>query len=369
VGTQPLADLRTKMVRALIRGKVLDQFRLLRRWFVVAVDGTGLVFFHRRHCAHCLTTTIDARTYYYHNALEAKLVTASGMAFSVGSVLIDNRHMEGLSAQDAEAVKQDCELKALARLAPQLKAAFPQTPLCIAGDSLLACGPVFKICNDNGWAFALTFKPGRTPACWEEFQALVKLDCRGGAGGRSPLVSKTPDRVRQEYGWVNSMPYVDSEGRQFLLNAIQCVETSEGKGLPAESRQGRTFAWLTNISVTDKTVAAIARYAGRDRWKIENSGFNTQKNGGYELEHVYGKRPDLMECYYILLQIAHMIWQLVEKGSLRRKAAEKQGKSVIGLYGSVRNLARQLLECLRCHQLPPEAFEPARRFQIRLNSS
>jgi hypothetical protein len=351
------------MVRALIRGKVLERYRLLGRWFVVAVDGTGLVLFHRRHCARCLTMTVEGRTYYYHNVLEAKLVTASGLAFSMGSVLIDNRHREGLRAQDADAVKQDCELKAFARLAPQLKAAFPQTPLCIAGDSLLACGPVFQICNDNGWAFALTFKPGRMPACWGEFQAILK------ASEQRPLVLHLPDGVRQEYGWVSSIPHVDSEKRQFSLGAIQCVETSEGKSLHAGSGEGRTFAWLTNIAVTDRTVAAIAHYAGRDRWKIENSGFNTQKNGGYELEHVYGKRPELMECYYILLQIAHMIWQLVEKGSLLRKVAQKHGKSVVGLYGSVRNLARQLLECLRCHQLPPEAFEPARRFQIRLDST
>ena len=343
------------MVRSLIRGKALDRYRLLRRWRVVAVDGTGHVSFARPHCPHCLTMTLSGRTYYYHNVLEAKLVTANGLALSMGNQWIDNRHRERLSGADAEAVRQDCELKAFARLAPMLKNAYPQAPLCIAGDSLLACGPVFQTCKDNRWAFVLTLKPGRMPACWEEFQALLEAD-----DGR-PLAVHLPDGVRQQYRWINQIDYVDAEGRHFLLNAIQCTETCKGKG--------QTFAWVTNLPVTDKTVAAIAHYAGRDRWKIENTGFNTQKNGGYELEHVYGERADLLECYYLLLQIAHMIWQLVEKGSLLRKVAERHGKTVVGLYGSVRNLARRLLECLRFHRLPPEAFEPPARFQIRLDSS
>ena len=42
---------------------------------------------------------------------------------------------------------------------------------------------------------------------------------------------------------------------------------------------------------------------------------------------------------------------------------------MVGLYGSVRNLARRLLECLRYYRLPPEAFAAQARIQIRLDSS
>jgi len=34
-------------------------------------------------------------------------------------------------------------------------------------------------------------------------------------------------------------------------------------------------------------VREIAQNAGRDRWKIENQGFNSQKHGGFALEHLY----------------------------------------------------------------------------------
>jgi hypothetical protein len=72
---------------------------------------------------------------------------------------------------------------------------------------------------------------------------------------------------------------------------------------------------------------------------IENAGFNTQKNDGYELGHVYGQDEDLLQCFYLLLQIVHLILQLVEQGSLLRRVARQYGKSVVGLYGSVRNIA------------------------------
>ena len=64
------------------------------------------------------------------------------------------------------------------------------------------------------------------------------------------------------------------------------------------------------------------------------------------------------------MQIAHLILQLVERGSLLSRKAKR-------LFGSLRNLARRLAESIRNCLIPPEAIDPAaaRRFQIRLNSS
>ncbi len=354
LGSAALAGLRTKMIRELIRKKVLDAYRLLDLHFVVAVDGSGHLSFRRRHCPHCLTQKHEGRTYYYHEVLEAKLVTPTGLALSMGNEFIDNRHMDDGQDVGAEKRKQDCELKAFRRLAAQLKRDYPQTPMCIAGDALFACGETFQICQENQWKYVLTFKQGRLPALWQEFQTLLAL-CP-----KQVSVVELPDGTRQEYRWVNDLIHVDGKNRRHVVDAIQCIETKDGKT--------RTFAWLTNFRVTEKTVVAIGQQGGRDRWKIENSGFNSQKNGGYELEHVYGQEEELLKCFYILLQIAHMILQLVEKGSLLKRAARQYGKSVIGLYGSVRNIARRLLECLRFHLIPPEVFDPDRRFQIRLDS-
>jgi hypothetical protein len=353
LGPAPLADLRTRMIRTLIRGKVLDAYRL-QGAFVIAVDGTGHVSFSRRHCAHCLTQTHGERIYYYHQVLEAKLVTWSGLALSVASEFMDHRHLSEATASSAEARKQDCELKAFARLAEQLPKQYPQTPLCLAGDGLTACGPVLQICQEKRWHFVLTFKEGRLPAVWAEFQALLA------ACPEQVHVVQPQAGLTVEYRWINGMSYEDEQQRRHRFNAVQC-----------QIRQGDTrrfFAWITDWRLTPQNVEDLTQQGGRPRWTIENAGFNTQKNGGYELEHVYGQDEDRLQSFYLLLQIAHLIAQLVEQGSLLRRVARQYGLSLIGLYGRVRNIARRLLECLRFYHIPAEAFEKT-RLQIRLDSS
>ena len=51
---------------------------------------------------------------------------------------------------------------------------------------------------------------------------------------------------------------------------------------------------------------------GRLRWKIENEGFNTQKNHGYNLQHKYSRKNwQAGKNYYQCMQIGHLINQLM----------------------------------------------------------
>ena len=43
------------MTETLIDKKVLYPHRLFERYYVVAVDATGMLVYHDRHCPHCLT--------------------------------------------------------------------------------------------------------------------------------------------------------------------------------------------------------------------------------------------------------------------------------------------------------------------------
>src|SRR6185312_4626791 len=149
--TQPsaIAELRLKMVRRLMRMKALDDARLLGKW-VVILDGTGLLSWRRPHCDHCLVRRHDNVTLYQHQVLEAKLLGPAGIVLSVGSAFIENADLPD-GRKSTEQVKQDCELKAFSRLAPQLKAAFPQAPLVLAGDSLFACGRVLAAAKEYHW--------------------------------------------------------------------------------------------------------------------------------------------------------------------------------------------------------------------------
>jgi hypothetical protein len=349
VGPSALARLRTWIVQRLIRMRVLDACRLLGR-FVIAVDGSGFLHFHRQHCAHCLTQKHHYGTLYLHPVLEAKLVHTCGLALSVATEFIENPWEQQplpkkATLKDYEAIKQDCELKAFARLAPELKRAFPQTPLCVSGDSLLGCGPVLRICEQNHWSYVLTFKAGRTPALWDEFQGLLKL-C---PENRHNV--QLPDGTRQHYRWVNDIDYLDDEGHSHRFSAIQCVETRDG--------QPRLFAWITPWQVTLHNVVAIAEQGGRNRWKIENQGFNTQKNSGLNLTHAYSIGPDNLKAFYYLLQIAHIFLQLLEYGRLLTHLARQYGcHTARQLFGSLANIARFLLDAFRYFRLPDEAFDP-----------
>ncbi len=160
------------------------------------------------------------------------------------------------------------------------------------------------------------------------------------------------------------MPYVDSEGREWALKAIHY----QGAGPNGEKSE---WAWLvsSDLKLNAETVEELSWEAGRARWREENQGFNAQKNSGLNLEHAYSE-GEHFGAYYFLLQIAHILLQLLEKGSLLRQLAAECGKrSAVALLGSLKNIAEFLVESLRNLRWPEEVFGPAGPIQIRLDSS
>ena len=105
-----------------------------------------------------------------------------------------------------------------------------------------------------------------------------------------------------------------------------------------------------------------ANRGGRLRWKIENEGFKIQKNGGPALELAPSTRPGAIQNWYLLLQIARLILQLLERGNLLGQAAPR-------LFGSFRNLGQRLAESVRDQVIPVAVLQPhaCRAVQLRLN--
>jgi hypothetical protein len=345
LGRVPAASLpllRRKMVQRLLRMKALDHGRLMGH-FLVVIDATGQLRFNERHCTHCLEQKHGEKTLYFHNVLEAKLVTPEGLAISLESEFIENA--------DPKATKQDCELKAFARLAERLKKNYPQLSLCLCLDGLYANGTVMDTCHKNRWKYITVFKEGSLPALWQEYQALVQL-CP-----KNRETHTTAEGVDQTFAWAQQLEHVDDQKRRHRVNAFQCQEKHE---------DGEThfFAWLTNWSVNSGNVVALGNRGGRCRWKIENEGFNLQKNSGFNLEHAYSIGQLQIKNFYVLLQIAHLILQLVERGNLLPRDAKR-------LFGSLANLARRLSESIRNVLIPADATDPAvaAKMQIRINTS
>jgi hypothetical protein len=100
------------------------------------------------------------------------------------------------------------------------------------------------------------------------------------------------------------------------------------------------------------------------RWKEENEGFNTQKHGGFAQEHVYSQNEIAGKVFYFFLQIAHLLQQLMEHGSLLRQAFPNG-------VGSVKNIAYRLLEAWRNLELQGAELQSIlhSRRQIRFDSS
>lgn len=332
---EALAGVLVRMVRQLIRSRVLQRFRLLGRWYLVAIDGTGFLSFTKRHCEHCLTCTLsNGQTLYYHPVLEAKLICWNGLVFSIGTEFICNS--DG-------ADKQDCELKAFQHLVPRLRNSFPQLPMCLLLDALYLNEPVMDLLGEHRLHWITTFKEGSLPEAYGEFEALAAL-------APQQTLRKLDGRTQRSYRWVNQLRH-----GQHCFDAFECIETQPGA-------QPTRFLWATDLEVRGSNVHKLSQQGGRLRWKIENEGFNTQKTGGYELEHSYCENWNAACNFYLLMQIAHLLSQLIAKGSLLAAPAME-------LFGSLRAFAARLLEAWRTALLDRDWLERqmASRFQIRLH--
>ena len=289
-----LEVLKANLVSGLIEQKLLRKFRFLGKFYLVAVDGTGISSFEQRHCDHCLTKTSKTGVVtYFHYVLEAKIVTSTGLCISIASEFIEN------PGRDYE--KQDCEQKAFVRLAAKIKKHFPRLPICILADGLYPNNTVFDICEKNNWQFIINLKDGNLKSFQEEV-SLLKATARKRSVCRADKIS----RITTQYTYLNDIEY---SGRYFSW--VECNETIVS--IKSKEKSQQRFVYITNITQSQQNVVETAN-SGRLRWKIENEGFNAQKNLGYELEHKFSRVSfTAMQNYYLLLQIAHMINQLVER--------------------------------------------------------
>jgi len=293
-----LEELKTSMVRNLLEKKSLHKFRFLKHWFAVAVDGSGILSFSEKHCDHCThKTSKNGKTTYFHNVLEAKLVCCNGFSISAAAEWIEN--------YESDYEKQDCERKAFKRLEKRIKMLYPRLPVCIAADGLHPNEPFFNICKNNNWSFIVTFEDGNLPSVWKKVEQLKPA---ADDNKYSQVIVENGKKIQHHYCWINGIGY-----RGNRLNYIECEETIEN--IKDNEKEVSRFVYLTNIKISRSNAAEVVQ-TGRLRWKIENEGFNTQKNLGYNLERKYSRVSWLAaKNYYQCLQIGRLVNQLLELSS------------------------------------------------------
>jgi hypothetical protein len=295
-----IEQLKQKMVQILVQRKTFHNSRYRGHWFQVAVDASGVGSYDHQRDEQCLhRTSKNGKTTYFHSVLEARLVTPNGFSISIATEWIEN-------PEGGEYDKQDCERKGFTRLAAKLKEVYPRLPIVILADGLYPYEGFFAICKANQWAYCVTFKDGNLPTVWEEVLELQPLQNQN----IRQEVCYQPDgtTVEQVFQWVTGVQY-----KGHTLNWLACQETIRPTKPEASEKEPKTtcFVHITDLPINAHNVADTSK-TGRLRWKIENEGFNTLKNGGYGMEHQYARKSYCaLKNYFQFMQMAHIIHQLM----------------------------------------------------------
>jgi len=119
---------------------------------------------------------------------------------------------------------------------------------------------------------------------------------------------------------------------------------------------------ITNLPVSKATILKLSQ-AGRLRWKIENEGFNEEKNNGYAMEHLYSRNSfNALQNYYQCMLIGHLINQLLEQSCKIQELLKHFTKLTI------KYLWQQLLATMKCQMLCEITLNAidTKKHQIRL---
>ncbi|MDD3660825.1 MAG: transposase [Lachnospiraceae bacterium] len=307
-GVKPdeLQEIQQKQVYEMIRRKTFDGERFLKKWLVI-VDGTQLYSGSRKLNDKCLERhynkgTEEESVNYHIDVLEAKIVFGEKLIVSIGSEFIENNGEDAKHQKrmNPEQIKQDCEIKAFGRLAEKIKKRFPRLPITILADGLYAAEPVFDICAENRWDYIIRYKEGSIPSIEEEYRNISEKEISGNA----------------EY--INEISY-----KRKKLNVLKYHEAKKRGNETVVTK----FQWITNIKITKKNAEKIAS-SGRKRWKIENEGFNRQKNWQGDITHACSFNESAIKNHYFMMQISDMIKQLYEWFFLRANEIKKMQKNI-----------------------------------------
>ena len=268
------------MIYTLIRSKALDKFRIMKN-FILVIDGTSYVSFKHRHCKECIKVKHSNGGYEYrHNVVEAKFVFENGLSLSVDSEVI------------VDSDKKRSEVKAAELIMRRIKRRFKNLKITVCLDGLYGNENIMELCKKFRWNYVISLKERRLKQIYEEYKSLKE------------------NYYKKEHTLFEGKVYYESD-IEWRSKQIGVVEYKDKK-------KGLKFLWISNYLLNNYTVGEIVRI-GRLRWKIENEGINVEKNLGYNLTHPFSKSLKGLKRWYIIMQIAHNLCQIVEKSNLIEK--------------------------------------------------
>ena len=279
--------------------------------------------------------------------LELKLV-ANKMAISIISEMIknedkrkENETEEDVIKKSEEEIKQDCELNASKRLLPKFRKSYPRLPIRIIVDSLYPSIGLIELCEKENVEYIFVLKDKKIPTLLKEFLTLVSLP----TGNRE--IKENKEKIILTL-WENNIDY---KGKK--INVIRQITKNK------ETEKYSKWMWITNREITRKNLSKII-YCAKTRDYIENQGFREQKvTSGIDLEHVYSKDIKAIKVIYTIIQITHLILQIIEHSDICGNFNKK--------YGSVKVFRRKFYAHLTETELNIELIQI--KIQIRFDKS
>ena len=292
INTNELRNVQKYIVKALIRSKMFDKYRF-NGSFQLLFDGTGLSSHNYNLNNNCLERKHkDGKISYYKYVLECKLVVGN-IIISLDSEFIENEKML------TDKQKQDCETNAFKRMIKRIKKNFPKYKFIITGDGLYATTPIIKLCKKYKWNYIFNLKPDRLKEINETFEDNINYQ---------------NETTHQNYYLSTDIKY-----KGISLSAFKYIETKKKKTT--------IFRYISDLEIKDYNIKEIVSM-GRNRWKIENEGFYTQKHRTFNISHLNSRNDTAMKNHYFFIQFAHTIRQLLEQGNLLTKSLKLKIKEV-----------------------------------------
>lgn len=341
-----IENLQYKINYQMIRNKTYEGAKILGKYNLL-IDGSRFQKAHYEISPEWLSQTKEGKTTWYLAMLEMKLV-ANQMAISIMSEMIKNEDKrkrneteEDIKNKKEEEIKQDCELNACKRLLLKFREKYPRLPVRIIGDSLYPSKELIEICEELGIEYIFVLQDKKIPSITEEFLTLASMK-----EGNRRIVEQA-EKIKLTM-WENGIEYKEKE-----VNVIRQIIRDKKR------KKDSVWMWMTNRKITNKNVDKIV-YCAKARDYIENQGFREQKvTSGIDLEHVYSKNIKAIKVIYTIIQITHLILQIIEHSDICGEFNKK--------YGSVKVFRRKFYAHLTEKDINIELIQI--KIQIRFDKS
>ena len=266
------------------RGKVLEKYLYLGKYYLISIDGTGQYSSGSVHCKNCCEKHHrSGEITYYHQMLGASIVHPDER-------VVIPLAPEPIVKEDGTN-KNDCERNASKRLLNDLRREHPHLKAIIVEDALASNYPHLKLLDDLKLEYVIGIKKGDHDFLFDWIKH-----------AKAKEIVTNRDGVKHSFSYVNGVPLNDKHF-DYKVNVLEYWEEK-----PNGKKQ--YFSWVTSFEITDENVFELMR-AGRARWKIENETFNTLKNQGYNFEHNYGHgKNNLCSVMTMLMLLAFLIDQV-----------------------------------------------------------